>query len=543
MSGEYETDPQTPPTATNGRLGPVVAVVFLAAIVALGTLVRTHGLGRSLWIDELHTAWSIAEGPEAIPARAAAGNYSPAYFFVVWCTTRLAGMNEAALRLPSLIAGILLIVAAWAAVKHWTGSWSLGLLAALTVAVDPDFIFFAGEARAFALIHLLGLAHVLVFRQMLVRRPSFALHAAWCVVGMALFYLHYTSALLIAAEVVCFAALFAVKRLRPKFGPIAMALDVAAIAVLCCPMLPHVLEVAARRDNWALFIEQSPAWALLTAFPLTHYVLMPAVTAGALWAVWWTVRASGVFSASLASATHKRVDTTTVVLLCCWFCVPMVVAWTLTERDVARLFFIRYLMIVALAPILLGSLAGAMLPGRWWRGAFVAAAATGLLATQIPTQDSAVDTVTRWVRFGRPEVCATEDWRGAVAWANRQNARTPLPVLVYSDLIEAGALADDPTPELIEYCLLPVTGLYRLDAPKDGLIPLPTREHWQPSKGQRAIIGRHGGVRLISRGTPELAEKIATIVANTLRREGLIVRRGETKRFERVTVIRLWIER
>ena len=161
---------------------------------------------EELWLDELHTSWVVAETPSEIPARAHAGNQSPLYFYLVWCVVQLCGHNPWALRFISLISGIALMAAVAWLVRRWSDSVSSGLLAAMLLALSRDCIFFAQEARPYALVQLSAVCHALVFVAVLTRptrlnRLLFVLGAAW------LFYLHYTTFLLFIAQAVCLTVL------------------------------------------------------------------------------------------------------------------------------------------------------------------------------------------------------------------------------------------------------------------------------------------------------------------------------------------------
>jgi len=209
---------------------------LLAAVVALAFWLRVVQVGESLWLDELHTAWVVADGAQQLAPRAAVGNQSPAYFALVWSLTKLAGASECCLRLPSVLAGVALVVSVYLVVARWTACSSAGLLAALLVAIDPNCVFYGQEARSYALVQLVGLLHVVLFGR-LVWRPmaaknvgtngshgtegtgagreapflrasrvseelGFTSRLAWIATGVLLFYLHYTAILLVAAEVV-----------------------------------------------------------------------------------------------------------------------------------------------------------------------------------------------------------------------------------------------------------------------------------------------------------------------------------------------------
>lgn len=145
------------------RAKAIGGFLALAAIVGVAITLRTIQLNESLWLDELHTAWIVVDGPGTICERAAIGNQGAPWFFLVWATTQVAGLNEIALRLPSVVAGVVLVVLAFYVARCWTGQWSAGLFVALLVALDRNCIFYAQEARPYAWVQLIGLAQVFVF--------------------------------------------------------------------------------------------------------------------------------------------------------------------------------------------------------------------------------------------------------------------------------------------------------------------------------------------------------------------------------------------
>ena len=77
-----------------GALGALRCVPWLPAaslviIVAGGVFLRCWQATESLWLDELHTSWVVAEGADGIVSRAHAGNQSPLFFFIVWGVVQL----------------------------------------------------------------------------------------------------------------------------------------------------------------------------------------------------------------------------------------------------------------------------------------------------------------------------------------------------------------------------------------------------------------------------------------------------------------------
>ena len=178
-------------------------------------------------------------------------------------------------------------------------------------------------------------------------------------------------------------------------------------------------------------------------------------------------------------------DSRLVVVLVCWLFVPLVLAWCLTAADWLRLFFPRYLIVTAAAPIALAALACAACPGRILR------IVCAVLVTAAIVWDG--DLLSQYQEDGRVLGDRCQDWRSAVAAINAAKERGPLPVLVRSGLIEADQLRKAPSESLREYCLLPVSGIYRIEPPHGELIPLPTSRAGRLTGDARQSVRDAGG--------------------------------------------------
>ena len=96
-------------------------------------------------------------------------------------------------------------LAAYYIVARSTGSRLGGLTAAWLISVDPYCIFYAQEARVYAVLQLAGLLHIGLLHRLL-EHPDGKTRAAFVLGAIGLFYLHYTAALLLAAEAIGYAA-------------------------------------------------------------------------------------------------------------------------------------------------------------------------------------------------------------------------------------------------------------------------------------------------------------------------------------------------
>jgi hypothetical protein len=134
-------------------------VVALTAILLLGAALRLVGLGRdALWLDEVFTLeLARAPGWGALLDLLAAHVAAPLYFMLARASVSLEpwlGL-EAALRLPSALAGCLSPLAIFALVRARLDARA-GLLAALALALHPAQVVQSQEARTYALEVLLA---------------------------------------------------------------------------------------------------------------------------------------------------------------------------------------------------------------------------------------------------------------------------------------------------------------------------------------------------------------------------------------------------
>ena len=126
-----------------------------------------------------------------------------------------------------------------------------------------------------------ALLHVVIFGG-LVHRPQLVLRVTWIATGVLLFYLHYTAALLFVAEIVYYALVWILARFplagasglssstRWRFGfPFAakassgrsfgyrwtqLVTDVILLGLGLLPAVPHLREIAQRRQDWSSFV-------------------------------------------------------------------------------------------------------------------------------------------------------------------------------------------------------------------------------------------------------------------------------------------------
>ena len=380
----------------------------LVCVLGVAGWIRGATCGESLWLDELHTAWSVAGSFEQVAPRAAAGNQGPVYFWLVWAMTRVVGDSELGLRCGSWLSGLALIALLGESIRRRTRSAHLGWLVAIFATIDPHCIYFSREARPYALVMVLALCQVQRFLARWVR-PTWKNRLGWIGLTCVLFYTHYTSLLLLPAEVAFLITFYATGRTKPSRRGFAWAIDLMAVALGCAVALPHLNAVGARRQDWAQFVEQVPWTRIGSLFPCSLYV-------GQI-----LVLTVGLLLATRALEPRRRIRRRFgwgEVWLAVWYLVPITLAWVLTRTDEARLFFRRYL-VVALLPLLIHpGWCGLVLRGRGPRQAYFWCA-VALAVISIRSPSAAI-----WNGHSQ------ENWRDAVALIRNDTAGRSWPVFV-----------------------------------------------------------------------------------------------------------------
>jgi O-antigen/teichoic acid export membrane protein len=222
---------RTPPGAT------------VAALTVGGLILRVFA-SRGLWLDEA-TEVSQARMPfgAMLHRLETTDVHPPLHHTVMWLTVRVLGEGELAVRLPSLVAGTLLIP-----VLHRVGcelyDRRAGLAAAALAAVAPFPVWYSEEARMYAFFMLF--AALAVWMQVrAVRRGSRGDWIGYAVASAALIWNQYFSALLVLTQ----QAAFAVAALRGGLDPGERRRLVrgwlgatALLALLLAPLLPFALH-------------------------------------------------------------------------------------------------------------------------------------------------------------------------------------------------------------------------------------------------------------------------------------------------------------
>lgn len=121
-------------------------------ILFAGLALRLVSLNQSLWFDEGINAVAAKTYSflDMLTKYAVADFHPPAWFATIWVWGKTFGYGETALRIPSVVFGVVTIYLTYLLGKKLV-SQKLGLLAALLLAINPLHIYYSQEARMYAL--------------------------------------------------------------------------------------------------------------------------------------------------------------------------------------------------------------------------------------------------------------------------------------------------------------------------------------------------------------------------------------------------------
>ena len=223
---------------------PRARIAGLAALVALSLAARIFLLvERPLWHDEVFTVWAARLAPTQLSAALRSDSGPPLFYVLERPFARVADKPEhdALARLLPFAAGLALFAAARTLPKGAARAWWIALVACFALGN-----LYAAEARAYALLSLLGLGIFLLGA--LAPETAGRLAGLWALAAAAL-WLHYL-ALFVVAAAVCLA--IGLRRFRA-------ALALVAAFVAFGPWIPILLAQPADAMAW---LRESPAAAV-----------------------------------------------------------------------------------------------------------------------------------------------------------------------------------------------------------------------------------------------------------------------------------------
>lgn len=214
----------------------------MGGLTLLALVLRLPGLGQSFSFDEAYGVSNLLDRPlgDMLSALPRSESSPPLHYLAAWAWGNVFGLGEVGVRSLSLLAGAATVPVAYLAGREVSGVRA-GLVAAALAAVSPFLVFYSQEARAYALLTLLGALSFWLFARAL-RRPSGWSLGLWAVSAALALATHYFAGFLVAAEAVWLLA--AGRRSRPVLAA------VGAVLLAALALLPLALRQADARTGW-----------------------------------------------------------------------------------------------------------------------------------------------------------------------------------------------------------------------------------------------------------------------------------------------------
>ena len=212
------------------------ALLVLGAVTLAGLGLRL-AVTRGIWLDEaisIHQAHLSLHG--LFRNLYYGDRHPPLHHLALWLTVRAFGNSEFALRIPSLIAGTLVIPSLYELGRELYDRRT-GLIAAAFAAVSPLLVWYSQEVRMYSFVTLFGVLALLT-QLRVIRRPSMVNWAVYILSTAALLWSHYFGLLLIAVQQVIFLVVLNQRRRSDEqFKPLLLGYAYSA-AVLVLQLVP-----------------------------------------------------------------------------------------------------------------------------------------------------------------------------------------------------------------------------------------------------------------------------------------------------------------
>jgi hypothetical protein len=247
-----------PPRVSIATLTTLVRRRDVAAVAALtvGGLVVRILATRGIWLDEatsIHQA-QMSLG-DLLGSLRSTDVHPPLHHVVLWGTVRILGTGELAVRAPSLIAATALIPLLYAAGRDIYDRRA-GLAAAALATVAPFAVWYAQEARMYALFMLFALLAVWMQVRIL-RGGGAAAWLAYVLAAAALVYTQYFGILVVGVQQLAFLVAIHRRRVRPT----AWLAWTGLLLLLAAPLVPFALDQFEANEAAGRGFQQVPSQA------------------------------------------------------------------------------------------------------------------------------------------------------------------------------------------------------------------------------------------------------------------------------------------
>ncbi len=486
----------------------------LAVLAAVAAAVRTVGVGGSLWLDELFTAWVVLGTDGTLAERAAVGNAAAPYYWLVKASVAVFGPAEWAIRLPSLAFGAAVPVVVYILARTLSGSAWSGRVAGVLVALDGVCCAYAAEARPYSVLQFFGALQLLAFWNLL-HGGSGRWRVAFVATTIAMGYLHFVGLAVVAGELAYY-ALLRLRGERPAYTPKRFALDLALAGVALLPLVPLVLAILGRKANFDISAKLIGLEDLVILHRQPAYLILPFVAAAV------------VAFARRPAADAPRAWVAPLAFTLVVFYATVGPLWAAHRAGGPTLFRVRYTMVPYLLPLVAAGVATVAWQWRWARVAF---GLTALVLGQL-----AESPAKRIAAGGSPRL-THDDWRGPVGWVN-ERAAPSTPVFVFAGWIETDSYLTSDDPLIRAYLVSPVRTVYALANPDRPVRPL-TFKGDLTGEADAEVIRTAGEAWFVVNDNESHSDRVAARAVGRLSRGGLLAEVTDRKAFRNVVAFRI----
>ena len=515
--------------------GIAVSWTIIALVLTTGCWIRWKiATGELLWLDELHTGWVVSGSFEQALTRSAQGNQAPLFFGLVWSAVQWLGASELSLRLVSLLAAMLAMAMAARFVWQQTKSIAAATLTLTLIVIDDDFIWYATEARPYALLHLASVIQAACFWRALQRWRKFSLDdratvsndwfgglglllSSWLVV-----YTHYTGVFLLAAEV-----LFLLPLLLDRYLPGNTIKEVVVTIVLftvgCLPLLLQMNQAFGKPSDWS-------SVAKLTQFHAEQVVNgirwfgIPLVAAGVSTVIVL------LFKRRVAVVSHQTdpwLNVWWLSWIAAWFLIPLLIITGLHLYGIP-IALSRYLSVGVIAgPIFAGAIVGTCRAHSQWIA--IPLILLGSVCTHWQGQIQLGTTLPHWqlnyrvigsiVQDGQLPLLRSENWQAPIEVINNGADKTKWPLFLFGAVIEDANALVDTAPEFQAYLQFPVRSLYAVDDTGRVVFAGPTIQQQHFDDRHLNVVLERGGAWVLVRHRPQITQEIGNELERRIREQ------------------------
>lgn len=229
---------------------PFLAVsVFLLNLLFKGLFLDSQPIAG----DEPFSIYMAGMSPRDIVTHLMTGNNPPLWELLLHCWTRLFGIGPIAVRFMPLVFSALTAVAIFrmgSAFWHW----HVGLLAALLFTFSDYHVFFAHEARGYALFALLTTISMWCFLAQMGRTSrSWPLMLLLATVNILLIYTHFFGFWVLFVQVIVIIWMLSSARYRPRGMDGVLSIGMSLLGYLpYVPVFLHRFRESATHGTWVL---------------------------------------------------------------------------------------------------------------------------------------------------------------------------------------------------------------------------------------------------------------------------------------------------